>query len=598
MKASPESPWCSPARGTQWAGCGRALHDADPVFRRVIDAVEMHWREHSDRSLREACFSAPQGALNEVRLAQPVIFMLQCALVEWFRTWGVHPDCVVGHSSGEVAAAYASGALSLGDATRLVFHRATLQQRVSGSGRMLAIGLDRPGVERLLESLEVSWRPDEGPPPQVEIACENAPASTVVCGREAALQPIMEALDGRNLQHSLLPGNIAFHSTAMDPIRDDALAALSFLDDCTFDAGVPFVSSVTGERTERLDSAYWWSNIRRTVRFAAAMDTIRRDLQPGVVLEIAPHSALQPTIVQCLEGSAPRPACIPTLMRDTDVCLGVHEALGALFRAGVALDFAAQFPRPEPVAHLLPGHPREDRATMDIMCDNEMFVRQGEYSHGPLVGHKVPAGHMLFEARLSERDFPWMVDHRVHHAAIMPAAGYIELIMEALQGVPVHIEVLEFLQPCPIPKVPARLQTALHPVPNAPDTFTFTISSRPYDVDAKSELHCRGKVRRTSAGPALEVPMRLADLDRSRFAPSVVADERDFYERLDAVLSETFQYGPHFRTIQRVLVDTVTRAYLVDIEMDEALWTSGREEGYVSCPPLFDGGCRSSCSTS
>ena len=227
---------------------------------------------------------------------------------------------------------------------------------------------------------------------------------------------------------------------------------------------------------------------------------------------------------------------------------------------------------------------------MDIMCDNEMFVRQGEYSHGPLIGHKVPCAHMLFEARLSDRDFPWMADHRVHHAAIMPAAGYIELILEAFGGEPVHVEVLEFLQPCPIPKVPVRLQTALHPVPSAPDTFTFTISSRPYDVDAQSELHCWGKVRRTGAGPTLEVPMRLADLDRSRFAPSIIADDSDFYERLDAVLSETFQYGPHFRTIQRVLVDAATRAYLVDIEMDEALWTSGRSEGYVSCPPLFDGG--------
>ena len=577
-------------QGTQWAGCGRVLYDADPVFRRVVDAIEAHWREHADFSLREACFSAPQEALDEVRLAQPAIFMLQCALVEWLGTWGVHPDCVVGHSSGEVAAAYACGGLSLSDATRLVFHRATLQQRVAGSGRMLAIGLDRPGVEELLESMEVPFRPGENPPARVEIACENAPASTVICGSEEALRPIMEELDRRNRQNRLLPGNIAFHSTAMDPLRDDALAALSFLNDRDFDAHVPFVSSVTGERTERLDADYWWSNIRRTVRFSAAMETVRRDLQPGVVLEIAPHSALQPTIAQCLEGAGPAPACIPTLMRDTDVCLGVREALGALFRVGVALDFAAQYPRPEPVAHLLPGHPREDRATMDIMCDNEMFVRQGEYSHGPLIGHKVPCAHMLFEARLSERDFPWMADHRVHHAAIMPAAGYIELILEAFAGEPVHVEVLEFLQPCPIPKVPVRLQTALHPVPNAPDTFTFTISSRPYDVDANSELHCRGKVRRTGAGPTLDVPMRLADLDRSRFAPSVVADENDFYDRLDAVLSETFQYGPHFRTIQRVLVDTVTRAYLVDIEMDEALWTSGRDEGYVSCPPLFDGG--------
>ncbi len=577
-------------QGTQWAGCGRALYDADPVFRRAIDAVEEHWRDYSDISLREACFSADQEALNEVQLAQPVIFMIQCALVELFKTWGIYPDCVVGHSSGEVAAAYACGVLSLAEATHLVFHRATLQQRTAGSGRMLAIGLDRPGVEELLETLCVPFRPEEGPT-QVEIACENAPASTVICGKKVALQPVIEELDRRNLQNRLIPGNIAFHSSAMDPIKDDALSNLSFLNDCTFDAEVPLISSVTGVKTERLDSAYWWSNIRQPVRFAAAMETAVRDYQPDVVLEIAPHSALQTTIAQCLESSVPVPACIPTLMRDSDVCLGFNEALGALFMVGVELDFATQYPRPEPVVHLLPGHPREDQALIDVRVDDEFFVRQGEYSHGPLVGHKIPADYLLFEARLSEGDFPWLVDHRVHHAAIMPGAGYIELVLEALGGEPVHFDVLEFLQPCPIPKTPVRLQTALHPVPNAPDEFTFTISSRSYDIEAQSELHCRGKVRRVSGDYGVDVPVQLADIDSTRFERSFLADDWSFYERLEAVLSETFHYGPFFRTLKRVRVDLDSeRSYLVDIEMDEALWKTGTGEGYVSCPPLFDGG--------
>ena len=574
-------------QGTQWAGCGRGLYDADPVFRRVIDAIEGYWREHSDVSLREACFSAGQAELNECELAQPVTFMIQCALAELFKTWGVYPDCVVGHSSGEAAAAYACGALSLAEATRLIFHRATLQQRVAGSGRMLAIGLDRPGVEQLLETLGVPFRAGENR--QVEIACENAPASTVICGKEAALRPIMEELDRRHLQNRLLQGNIAFHSTAMDPLKDDAGVFLSFLNDCAFDAEVPLVSSVTGQTTQRLDSAYWWKNIRQTVLFAAAVETVKREYRPDVYLELAPHSALQSTLSQCLEDSVPAPFCIPTLMRDTDVCLSFKQALGALFRAGVALDFAAQYPRPEPIVHLLPGHPKEEQVTMDIMCDNEFFVRQGEYSHGPLVGHKVPCDYMLFESRLSEKDFPWLADHRVHHAPIMPGAGYIELILEALGGVPVHFDVLEFLQPCPIPKTPVRLQTALHPVANVPDEFTFTISSRPYDVEAQSELHGRGKVRRVSGEVPAGVPTRLAGIDTTHFKPSFLADDRNFYERLEAVLSETFQYGPFFRTIQRVLVDTTSKAYLFDVEMDEGLWTTGREEGYVSCPPLFDG---------
>ena len=111
-------------QGTQWAGCGRALYEAHPVFRRTIDAIEGHWREHAKTSLRETCFSTPQEELDEVQLAQPAIFMIQCTLVELFKTWGIYPDCVVGHSSGDVAAAYACGALSLADASRLVFHRA------------------------------------------------------------------------------------------------------------------------------------------------------------------------------------------------------------------------------------------------------------------------------------------------------------------------------------------------------------------------------------------------------------------------------------------------------------------------------------------
>ena len=580
-------------QGTQWAGCGRELYRAEPLFRRAIDGIDEHWRSHSDISLREACFSAPQEQLNEVRLAQPVIFMIQCALVELLKSWGAYPDCVVGHSSGEVAAAYASGALSLEEATRLVFHRATLQQRTAGSGRLLAIGLDRMGVEELLHSLGMSFRSGEDAErgqPAVEIACENAPANTVICGKEAALRPVIEELDRHRLQNVLLPGNIAFHSTAMEPIRDATLAALSFLDDCGSDPDVPFVSSVTGEVTTRLDSAYWWSNIRQPVQFAAAMETVQREYRPDAVLEIAPHCSLQPTIAQCLESNVREPACLQTLVRDSDARLDFQEALGSLFRAGVALDFDAQYPRPEPIAHLLPGHPKEEQATLEPMVDNEMFIRQGEYSHGPLVGHKVPCDHMLFEARLSDKDFPWLADHRVHHAAIMPAAGYIELILEALEGAPVYFEVLEFLQPCPIPKLAVRLQTALHRSASVPDEFTFAVSSRSYEVDASSEVHCRGKVRLVGDDHAVDVAERLEDIDKTHFESSSLADDRNFYERLEAVLSETFQYGPFFRTIRRVQVDTISRAYLFDVEMDEGLWTTGLDEGYVSCPPLLDGG--------
>ena len=580
-------------QGTQWSGCGRDLYEAHPVFRRAIDAIDEHWRQHADTSLREACFTAAQEELDEVQLAQPAIFMIQCALVELFKTWGVYPDCVVGHSSGEVAAAYACGALSLADATRLVFHRATLQQRVAGSGRMLAIGLDRPGVEELLDGLDIPFRLDGDRPVQVEIACENAPANTVICGREDDLQPVMEELDRRSLQNRLIPGNIAFHSRAMDAIRDDAFDALSFLDDHFFDADVPFVSSVTGAETARLDSAYWWSNIRQPVRFAAAMETVKRDHRPDVVLELAPHSALQPIVAQCVEDAASPPVSIPTLMRDSDTCLGFHEALGSLFKAGVSLDFAAQYPRPDPIVHLLPGHPRDEQKTVDDLLDDEFFLKQGDYAHGPLVGHRIASDHLLFEARLSEAAFPWLAEHRVHHASIMPAAGFIELVLQALEGAPVRIEMLEFLQPCPIPRTPVRLQTALQQVPNSTDEYTLTISTQPYEIDARCELHCRGRVRRIGPHHAPDVPRHVSEIDASRYEPLAYAADDELYERFETVLGETFQYGPHFRNMRRLRRDVVTDHLLFDVEVDEALWRGGQEEGYVSFPALLDGGLQS-----
>ena len=576
-------------QGTQWAGCGRELYEAEPVFRRAIDAVEECWRKYADHSLREAAFSSPQEQLNEVQLAQPVIFMIQCGLVELLKTWGVYPDCVVGHSSGEVAAAYASGAMSLEEATHLVYHRAMLQQSRAGSGRMLAIGLDRLGVEELLETLKVPFRPKVGPT-QVEFACENAPANVVLCGQETALRPIMAELDRRNLQNQLLPGNIAFHSTAMNPIKDEVMDALAFLNELEFDADLPFVSSVTGRKAERLDNAYWWSNIREPVLFAAAIETLRRDYRINVVLELAPHCSLQGTVAQCVQDS-PGTVCIPTLMRDSSNCLDFQQALGALYRAGVALDFAAQYPRPKSIARQLPGHPREELNDFNTLADAVFFKRQGEYSFGPLVGHIVPSRYKLFEARLSQADFPWLADHCVHHAPIMPAMGYLELIIQAMGGAPCQMEELELLQPCPIPKDAVRLQTSLIPVANMPNEYTVTVSSRSFEVEADDELHCRGKVRLVEEDHKVTVPRQLSDWDIGHF--EVVLDkDHDFYERLEVVLSETFMYGPYFRTLKGMTAGILNGriACRLELETREEYWTSSQREGYVTSVPLLDGG--------
>ncbi|HEY6309695.1 MAG TPA: SDR family NAD(P)-dependent oxidoreductase [Streptosporangiaceae bacterium] len=454
---------------------------------------------------------------------------------------------------------------------------------------MLAVGLDRAGTEDILRGLGART---------LEIACENAPASTVMCGSEADVALAVARLEQQGIQHRLLRGNVAFHSRAMDPIEADLRESLAFLDALPLKAEVPFVSSVTGEVTSDLDAAYWWSNVRCPVRFMAAVRTAARDFRPSVVIEVSPHVALTPVVRQCLADTAEAPACVPTLVREKDSRLSFHQALGTLYREGVSLDFAAQYPRVRPVSHLLPPHPKDEHRVMDPMADDIHFPRRGEYSAGPLVGRRIPGRQPRFEVRMSAADFPWLAEHRVQHTPIMPGAGYIELVLQALGNVPVHFERVEFLKPCLLAE-PVRLQTELAPEPGSDDDFTFRISSVSFDDDAPaSVLHCTGKVRRLPAdlpgGPDLPGAPDLDELDRSRFAVRQLDSREAFYGRVDAVVGEYFHYGPRFQVVQSVRQEAPTKELLLELRLDDALWHDGRRAGFLMPPPLLDGGLQSS----
>ena len=181
----------------------------------------------------------------------------------------------------------------------------------------------------------------------------------------------------------------------------------------------------------------------------------------------------------------------------------------------------------------------------------------------------------------------------------MPAAGYIELVLEALEGGPAHFEEIVFLQPCPIPKTAVRLQTALEPVAGDPDEFAFTISSRSYDVGSENAIHCRGKVRRTGEPTVPRVAERLADFDTSDIDLVPLMGGADFYQHVEAILGDAFYYGTLFP--ERSKVSTPISPHVSSGSTSRSTRRCGTRAGpkdSCSSRPCSMADCRSSCTIS
>lgn len=580
-------------QGTQWAGCGRDLYAAHPVFRRAVDAIEGYWQEYAETSLREACFEAPQEELDEVQLAQPAIFMIQCALVELFKTWGG-----VSRLRGGAQLRRGRRGLRLGRALARRRDAPGVPPRHSAAtrGGVGSYAGDRPRPSRRGGT---AGRPGRSLPPRRKPARPGGDRLRERAGQYRHLRPRARpaARDG------------GAGSTQPSEPADPGKHRLPFAGNgrhrgrCAGGALLPRQSRLRRRRALRLVGDGY------------------RDGEAGQRLLVVEHSPAGPfrrcggdghARPQARRGAGARAALGPAAliaqyMEDaSSPPFPSRHSCGTRTRASAFTRPWALSSRPacrwisrpstrglSPSFICCPGIRGTSRRPSTTRWTTSSSCTRGEYAHGPLVGHRIPSDHLLFEARLSERAFPWLADHRVHHASIMPAAGYIELTLQALGGVPVHFDVLEFLQPCPIPKTPVRLQTALYSVPNSSGEYSFRISTLPYEVDAKSELHCRGNVRLIDARPELDAPETLADIDTSRYEALRYAADDEIYERFEVVLRDTFQYGPNFRNIRRLRRELESGRLLLDVGVDEELWAAGKGEGYVSFPPLLDGGLQS-----
>ncbi|MGW1974493.1 type I polyketide synthase [Streptomyces sp. NPDC001889] len=286
-----------PGQGSQWSGMGRRLLAESRVFARSVAASAEAFAPYVDFSVPGLLRGDdPEGHGRTLEGIQVSLFATMAGLADLWRSTGVVPDLVIGHSQGEVAAAYAAGALDLADAARVVAVRARLLSRLSGSGAMAVVGLDEAAARDELAR-------DPSPAGRVEVAAVNGPGSTVVSGPAGAVRALVDRLAAAGVRTATVAVDYASHSAMVQPVETELTAALADLSPRT--AHTPFFSTARAGRLTgpELDGAYWYENLRGEVRFARSVAAVAGSRRTAFV-EISPHEVLTSPITATLDGLA------------------------------------------------------------------------------------------------------------------------------------------------------------------------------------------------------------------------------------------------------------------------------------------------------
>jgi acyl transferase domain-containing protein len=534
--------------GTQWPQMGRALCRQEPVFRETMERCDAVFRELAGWSVLEE-IGGPR--LDEVEVMQPAIFSVQVALAALWRSWGVEPAAVVGHSLGEMAAAHVAGALTLEDAARVVRMRSLLMQRVNGKGRMAAVELDAEQACAAINGLQ----------DRVDVAVLNSPTSTVLSGDPEALDQIVGQLDRRGVFSRFLRSQVAFHSRQVEPFMGELQESLAGLRPGA--ASIPVYSTVTGTPSDGsgLDAAYWARNMRQSVMFAPAVAALL-DAGYDTFLEISPHPVLAVPIRQTALQTGRRTTLLSSLRRAEDECSALLESLGALYAAGHDVDWGGLFPGggrfipPPTYRWQRERHWFEEEGKQGTACEllRARFGGRGQdgaSSHPMLLRHWHSAdrpGKHAWEVELDLRHYPYLSDHRMQSVPLVPAAVYVEMALaaslEAFGSGPRTVRDVELLKPVFLPdNDPRRLQLVMD---REESSASFTVYGRD-SAQGGWTAHVTGKIAFTADPLQPDVEM-----DFSRADPGI-GWEREmsgetFYDNAE---HRSLDYGPAFRGIER-----------------------------------------------
>lgn len=547
-------------QGPQWFAMGRELMVEEPLFRERVLEVEaelkrLGWLPQSSLT-EELGRDEESSRIGETEIAQPALFALQLGLSALLEAHQVQPAAVVGHSIGELAGAVCAGVLTLSEGSRIVVCRSRAQALAEGKGAMAALGLPEAEAQPFLEAFDL------------ELAAVNGPRGVTVAGEHAAVAALgahLEASSEDGAPSDLpqapprtffrrLDVSVPFHCRLMDPAEALFREGMGKVE--TAPSRVPFVSTVSGEVVagEALDTDYWWDNIRQTVRFFPAIQTLIEGGQT-LFLEISPQPVLRRGIRDALRDAGVRGKVIPTLIRSEPEALALKASVGALFLANVP---CRPIKQDLPPRHLsLPPYPFQRKAYW-LETPQASFERRRGLAH-PTVGWPRPSSvsPRRFSATLSVDPLAetYLLDHHVQGLIVLPGAGQLEACHSA--GVVAWGEESDHH----LEDVVLRLPISLPPEGDPPefwfevysDEGHFQISSRRASAEANREgwtVHTRGRLNAIDPFPAEAI-----DLEEIRARVKTPFDPERFY----AGMAETgLALGECFQGIQELYLNEAT----------------------------------------
>ena len=390
--------------GAQWVGMGLRLMAESPAFADILAELDARMQPIAGFSLlAELQASGEASRIDDTVVAQPLLFAIQVVITRLLKTQGIEPQAVAGHSVGEVAAAWACGALDLDAAIRVIVARSRAQGETRGTGRMAAVGLSVEAMQAVMAEL--------GDALDITIAGINSPKNLTLSGSLADLERVQSHLATKSVFFRLLDLDYAFHSRQMDPIRVPLLASLAGLETRAA-AEIAFVSTVTGVALDanQLGAEYWWRNVREPVRFSDAIATLS-GLGCRSFIEIGPHAILQRYIGECLISIGTKGRVLPTLRKEAD---GWNHIVETALRAHLLAEqpnLGVYFPQPGRRVQL-PNYPWQRERHWHPRTSESLFSIERRRVH-PLLGWRIPEAAHIWENTLDPAVLSWLVDHQV-----------------------------------------------------------------------------------------------------------------------------------------------------------------------------------------